>query len=123
MKRTRCPEEQAVGVLKDAEAGAKAGDLAWSHGVFKVTIDNCQSRDGLLEVSDARRLRELDNEIAKLKRLPRDTMLAHATESMRRLTFHERRLYQNVFASKIRDRTPKRPSWFQQKKRSHRAGT
>ncbi len=73
MKRTRFTEEQIIGVLKEVEAGAKTGDLARRHGVSKATICNWRAKYGGLEVSEARRLRELEN--AKLKRLQANTML------------------------------------------------
>ncbi|MDG5750235.1 IS3-like element ISEli1 family transposase [Qipengyuania sp. XHP0211] len=78
MKRTRFSEEQIIGVLKEAEAGAKTADLARRHGVSEATIYNWKSKYGGLEVSDARRLKELESENAKLKRLLADTMLDKA---------------------------------------------
>ena len=78
MKRKRFSEEQIIGVLKEAEAGAKTADLARRHGVSEATIYNWKSKYGGLEVSEARRLRELGSENAKLKRLLADAMLDHA---------------------------------------------
>ena len=75
MKRTRFSEEQIIGVLKEAEAGAKTVDLARRHGGSEATIYNWKSKYGGLEVSDARRLKELESENARLKRLLADTML------------------------------------------------
>ena len=75
MKRTTYREERIVGVLKEAEAGAKTDDLARRHGVSEATIYNWKAKYGGLEVSEARRLRELESENAKLKRLLADTML------------------------------------------------
>ncbi len=78
MKRKRFSEEQIIGVLKEAEAGAKPVDLARRHGVSEATIYNCKSTYGELEVSDARRLKALEDENAKLKRLLADAMLDQA---------------------------------------------
>ncbi|WP_430448561.1 IS3 family transposase [Rhodophyticola sp.] len=75
MKRVRFSEEQIIGVLKEAEAGAKTADLARRHGVSEATIYNWKAKYGGLEVSEARRLRELESENARLKRLLADTML------------------------------------------------
>ncbi|WP_155645025.1 MULTISPECIES: IS3 family transposase [Erythrobacter] len=78
MKRVRFSEEQIIGVLKEAEAGAKTADLARRHGVSEATIYNWKAKYGGLEVSEARRLRELESENAKLKRLLADAMLDQA---------------------------------------------
>ena len=78
MKRLRFSEEQIIGVLKEAEAGAKTGELARRHGVSDATIYNWKAKYGGLEVSEAKRLRSLEDENAKLKRLLADSMLDNA---------------------------------------------
>jgi putative transposase len=64
--------------LKGADAGAKTCDLARRHGVSEATIYNWKSKFGGLEISEAKRLRSLEEENAKLKRLLADTMLDNA---------------------------------------------
>ena len=78
MKRTRFTEEQIIGVLKEAEAGAKAAELARKHGISEATLYNWKAKYGGLEVSEAKRLRALEDENAKLKRLLVDAMLDNA---------------------------------------------
>jgi putative transposase len=78
MKRKQFTEEQIIGVLKEAEAGAKTADLARWHGVSEATIYNWKAKYGGLEVSDAKRLRSLEEENGRLKRLLAETMLDNA---------------------------------------------
>ena len=78
MKRIRFTEEQIIGVLRESEAGAKTGDLARKHGVSEATLYNWKARYGGLEVSEAKRLRALEDENGKLKRLLADAMLDNA---------------------------------------------
>ncbi len=78
MKRKRFNEEQIIGVLKEHEAGARVPDLARRHGVSEHSIYRWKSKYGGLEISEAKRLRELAVENAKLKRLLAEAMLDNA---------------------------------------------
>ncbi len=76
MKTKRFSEEQIIGVLKEAEAGAKTKDLCRRHGIsdatfynWKATFYNWKAKYAGMTVSEARRLKELEQENAKLKRL------------------------------------------------------
>jgi putative transposase len=75
MKRKRFTEEQIIGILREQEAGSKAGDLARKHGISEATLYNWKAKFGGMEVSDARRLKALEEENNKLKKLLADTML------------------------------------------------
>ncbi len=75
MKRKRFTEEQIIGVLKEAEAGVKTGALARRHGISEATIYNWKAKYGGMEVSEAKRLRSLEDENAKLKKLLAEQML------------------------------------------------
>jgi len=78
MKRTRFTEAQVISVLKVAEAGAKTSDLTRRHGVSEATIYNWKAKYGGLEVSEAKRLRSLEEKNVKLNRLLADTMSDNA---------------------------------------------
>jgi len=75
MKRKRFTEEQIIGILREQEAGAKTADLARKYGVSEATLYNWKAKFGGMDVSDARRLRALEEENGKLKRLLADSML------------------------------------------------
>jgi putative transposase len=78
MKRSRFTEEQIVTILKEHELGAKAADLARKHGISEATLYNWKAKYGGLTVSEAKRLKTLEDENAKLKKLLADTMLDNA---------------------------------------------
>ena len=75
MKRVRFTEEQIIGVLKEHEAGAKTADLARKHGVSEATLYNWKAKYGGLDVSEAKRPKQLEDENAKLKTLLAEPML------------------------------------------------
>ena len=75
MKRTRFAEEQIVAVLREHEAGVKTADLARKHGVSEATLYNWKAKYGGLDVSEARRLKALEEENRKLKKLLAESML------------------------------------------------
>lgn len=73
--KKRFTEEQIIRVLKEAEAGAKTSDLCRSHGISEATFYNWKARFGGMDVSDAKRLKQLEAENSKLKRLLADAEL------------------------------------------------
>ena len=78
MKRSRFTEEQIIGILKEQEAGAKTSDVCRKHGISDATFYKYQAKYGGMEVSDARKLKALEDENAKLKKLLAETMLDNA---------------------------------------------
>ena len=78
MKRKRFTEERIIAVLREHEAGVKAADLARKHGVSEATLYNWKAKYGGLDVSDARRLKTLEVENTRLKKLLAEAMLDNA---------------------------------------------
>ena len=78
MKRKRFTEEQIIGILKEHDLGAKTADLCRKHGVSEATFYNWKSKFGGMDVSEAKRLRQLQDENGKLKKLLADAMLDNA---------------------------------------------
>jgi putative transposase len=78
MKRKRHTEEQIVAILREHEAGVKTADLCRKHGISEASFYNWKAKYGGLEVSEAKRLKGLESENARLKKLLADAMLDNA---------------------------------------------
>ncbi len=78
MKRKRFSEEQIIGILKENEAGVSVAELCRKHGVSDASIYKWKAKFGGMDVSEAKKLRSLEDENAKLKRLLADAMLDNA---------------------------------------------
>jgi putative transposase len=78
MKRKRHNDEQIISILKEHEAGAKTADVCRKHGISEATFYNWKAKYGGLEVSDAKRLKAVESENGRLKKLLADAMLDNA---------------------------------------------
>jgi len=79
MKRSRFSNDQIIGILKEHEAGLSAADLCRKHGISDATFYKWRAKYGGMDVSDAKRLKALQDENAKLKKLLAESMLDVAT--------------------------------------------
>ncbi len=79
MKRSRFSEEQIIGILREHQAGLSAPELCRKHGISDATFYIWRKKYGGMEVPEARRLKSLEEENAKLKRLLADAMLDVST--------------------------------------------
>ena len=78
MKRSKFSEEQVIAILREQEAGAKTADVCRKHGISSATFYAWKAKYGGMQVSGARRLKALEAENAKLKRLYAEAMLDNA---------------------------------------------
>lgn len=78
MKRSSYDEQQVIAILKEQEAGMATAEACRSHGISSATFDKWKAKFGGLEVSEARRLRSLEEENSRLKKLLAEAMLDNA---------------------------------------------
>jgi len=79
MRKSRFSEEQIIGILKEHQAGMPVGDICRKHGISDATLYTWRSKYGGMEVSDARKLKTLEDENRRLKKLLAESMLDVAT--------------------------------------------
>jgi len=78
MKHSRFTDEQIIGILKEQEGGMRTADVCRKHGISEATFYKYKAKFGGMEVSDARKLKALEDENTKLKKLLAETMLDNA---------------------------------------------
>ena len=78
MRTSRFTEEQIIGMIKEQEAGLSTAEVCRKHGLSPATFYKLKAKYGGMEVSDARRLRQLEDENGKLKRLLAESVLDNA---------------------------------------------
>ena len=79
MKKSRFTQEQIIGILKEHHVGLSAAELCRKHGISDATFYKWRSKYGGMDVSDARKLKALEEENAKLKRLLAESVMDNAT--------------------------------------------
>lgn len=75
MKRSRFGEEQIIGILREQETGQKTADVCRRHGISEATFYKWKSKYGGLDVSEEKRLKSLEDENTRLKKLLAEAML------------------------------------------------
>ena len=78
MKRNRFTDDQIIGILKEHEAGAKTADLCRKHGISETAFSDWKAKSGGMDVSEVKRLKTLEDENGRLKKLLADAMLDNA---------------------------------------------